>query len=465
MSVRTPAPHRFNMTRATHHTLTKREPLRIRIVAFVVAAGGLLLFASARAFAATPDATSWHFQFGASTAPASATAVHPNDVYSAARGYGFEPGGTVAEHPDCCTSEHPFFFSVTLPEGNYRVIVTLGNAAGESDNTIRAESRRLMVEEAATKKGETTRRTFTVNVRRPVIPDSKPVSLNLRETSSLNWDDKLTLEFNGTAPAVDAIDIEPAPDAIVVFLAGDSTVTDQPEEPWAAWGQMLPRFFTPAVSVANHAESGRALYSFRSERRLAKILSQARKGDFVLIQFGHNDQKDKHPGAGAFTTFKKELEEYVSDIRAAGATPILVTPMYRRRFNAAGMLQESLGDYPAAMQKVADEQHVMLIDLHAMSGKFFQALGPQGTLSAFVHYPAGTFPGQTKALADDTHFNSYGAYELARCVVEAIRTSDSPLAKLLAPDVRPFDPSMPDAVADWKLPRSPARPSQKPEGS
>jgi lysophospholipase L1-like esterase len=420
---------------------------------------------SAPTWADQAPPSTWHFHFGSGAAPAGAAAVHAANLYPADRGYGFEPGAAVTELPGCCTSEHPFFFSVAIPEGNYRITVTLGSKENDSENTIRAESRRLMLEHAATKKGETIRRTFTVNVRRPAIPGGKPVSVNLRETASLNWDDKLTLEFNGARPAIDAIDIEAAPDAIVVFIAGDSTVTDQAEEPWAAWGQMLPRFFTPAVSVANHAESGRALYSFRSERRLEKILSQVKKGDFVLIQFGHNDQKDKRPGAGAFTTYKNDLEEYIADIRAHGATPILVTPMYRRRFNAAGILQESLGDYPAAVRQVAQEQQAMLIDLHAMSGKFFQALGPQGTLAAFVHYPAGTFPGQTKALADDTHFNSYGAYELARCVVEAIRSSDSPLAKQLAPDVRPFDPSMPDAAADWKLPPSPARESQRPEGN
>ena len=228
---------------------------------------------------------------------------------------------------------------------------------------------------------------------------------------------------------------------------------------------MLPRFFDPAVSVANYAESGRALYSFRSERRLDKILSLARKGDYVLIQFGHNDQKDKRAGAGAFTTYKKDLEQYVDAIRRCDATPILVTPMYRRRFDADGKLQESLGDFPAAVRKVAAEQKVMLIDLHAMSGMLFQTLGVEGTLKAFVHYPANTFPGQNRPLADDTHFTSYGAYELARCVIEAIRTGDLPLAKHLAGDVGPFDPSHPDPVTQWRLPLSPLSPAERPEGS
>ncbi len=353
---------------------------------------------------------------------------------------------------------------MAVPAGNYRVTVTMGDAAAGSDNTIRAEARRLMVEHVVTKKGEVVARTFTVHVHRPKIEGSGN-SVQLRGSPGLDWDDKLTLEFNGTRPAIDAVAIEPVQGATVVFIAGDSTVTDQAAEPYTGWGQVLPCFFDATVSVANYAESGRALYSFKSEHRLDKILGEAKKGDYVLIQFGHNDQKDKRPGAGAFTTYKKELEEYVVAIRERGATPIVVTPMYRRRFDGAGKLEESLGDYPAAARQVATEQKVLLVDLHEMSGRLFQALGPQGTLQAFVHYPANTFPGQTAPLADNTHFNSYGAFELARCVVEAIRGSGCPLSKHVAADVTPFDPSHPDPVEQWKLPPSPAVAAQRPEGS
>ena len=442
------------MNFVTHHRL-----------AFVLGLLSLMSLFSARAPASKPAAGDWHFQFGSGSAPAGTIAARANNIYTPAAGFGFEPGTTIADQQGCCTSDHPFFFSVAVPEGNYRVTVTFGDASGESDNTVRAEARRLMVEHVATKKGERTQRTFTVNVRRPAIAGGGAVAVHLRAASSLTWDDKLTLEFNSARPAIDAVDIEPAPDAIVVFIAGDSTVTDQEQEPYTGWGQMLPRFFDPAVSVANYAESGRALYSFRSERRLDKILSLARKGDYVLIQFGHNDQKDKRAGAGAFTTYKKDLEQYVDAIRRCDATPILVTPMYRRRFDADGKLQESLGDFPAAVRKVAAEQKVMLIDLHAMSGMLFQTLGVEGTLKAFVHYPANTFPGQNRPLADDTHFTSYGAYELARCVIEAIRTGDLPLAKHLAGDVGPFDPSHPDPVTQWRLPLSPLSPAERPEGS
>jgi len=394
--------------------------------------------------------------------------VAGNAVFSDALGYGFETQpDTAPAQATHFTSDHPFFFSARVAEGNYRVTVTLGDPKGESNTTIKAEGRRLIAEQLNTATGKTVTRQFTVNARSAEIEAGKSIQLNDRERTGqrFKWDDKLTLEFSGPRPCIQTIDIEPATDAITVYIAGDSTVCDQPNEPWCGWGQTLPRFFNSRVAVANYAESGRALYSFRSERRLDKILSVIKPGDYLFIQFGHNDQKDKRPGAGAMTTYKADLEQYIAAAKSKGATPMLVTPMYRRRFDAAGTLQESLGEFPAAVRLVAKEQHVALIDLHETSGRFFQALGVEGTKAAFVHYPADTFPGQNQPLKDDTHFNTYGAYELARCVVEGIRTSDLPLAKELADDVKPFDPSKPDAVADFHVPPSPYTPTTKPEGN
>src|SRR5204862_6873476 len=111
-----------------------------------------------------------------------------------------------------------------------------------------------------------------------------------------DWDDRWSFEFNGENPGVASLEIKPAKDAITVFRAGDSTVTDQAREPWSSWGQMLPRFFQQGVAVSNQAESGLALYSFERQKRLEKVLSMMKKGDYLFIQFGHNDQKDKSPG-------------------------------------------------------------------------------------------------------------------------------------------------------------------------
>jgi lysophospholipase L1-like esterase len=240
-----------------------------------------------------------------------------------------------------------------------------------------------------------------------------------------------------------------------LYLAGDSTVVDQDKEPWAAWGQMLPVFFGPGLAIANEAESGETIKSFVSENRLEKILSTIKPGDFLMIQFAHNDQK---PGAGnvpAATEYKDLLRHYISEVRAHGAEPLLVTSMQRRRFDAAGHIVPTLGEYPQAMRAVGAEQHVPVIDLNELSTTLFEAMGVEGTLHAFVHYPANTFPGQIEALHDDTHFNSYGAFELARAIVQAILDQKLSLSRYLRPGFVPFDAAHPDNFQDWQLPPSP----------
>lgn len=366
--------------------------------------------------------------------------------------------------PGTITKESPFF-AIDLPEGNYDVTVHLGSPTAASDTTVKAENRRLMLESVKTAKGETVARTFTVNVHTPPIAGtSKNVLLKSNEAGSANWDAKLTLEFNGPSPAVSAIEIARNDTALNVFLAGDSTVTDQGAEPWASWGQMLPRFFAPGTAVVNYAQSGLSLTSFRRQNRLEKILITLNPGDYVFVQFGHNDMKEKN--GGAFTSYAENLREYVDAIVAKKGRPVLISPMYRRRFDRAGLLQNTHGDYPAAVRKVAEEKNVPFIDLHTMSGRMFTALGDEKSKAAFVHYPANAFPNQAKALADNSHFSNYGAYILARCVVEGIRAQLPELATRLAPDAGKFDPAKPDDPAKFLIPPSPpATALEKPEGS
>ena len=319
-----------------------------------------------------------------------------------------------------------------------------------------------MLERVRTAPGETVERSFLVNVRTPAIASGGAVRLKDREKGVRHWDDKLTLEFNGAQPAVRSLSITPVDDALTIYLAGDSTVTDQPDEPWSSWGQMLPRFFDARVAVANHAESGETLFSFRGEKRLDKILSTIKAGDYLFIQFGHNDQKDKAPGSGPFTSYKANLKSFVAAARAKNAIPILVTPMERRRF-AGNTPTPTLADFAAAVRQVGNEENVPVIDLNAMSLQLYAALGPEGTTKAFVHYAAHTFPGQDKALRDDTHFNAYGGYELARAVVEGIKTQVPALGKYLQNDVTPFDPAHPDAASDFQVPASTFVAAAKPD--
>ena len=262
---------------------------------------------------------------------------------------------------------------------------------------------------------------------------------------------KLTLEFNGDHPSIRSISVEPIKEP-TIYLAGDSTVVDQDVEPWAAWGQMLPRFFTPGVVIANHAESGETVKSFTGEQRFAKIFSLIQPGDYLFLQFNHNDQK---PGAVSLEDYKKLFTENIAKARAAGATPVLVMAMNRRTFDSAGKITNSLGEYPKAVRALAASQHVALIDLNAMSKTLFEALGPDAAMHAFMHYPANAFPNQTEPISDDTHFNSYGAYELARCIVKGIRAANLPITKFLTKDLRDIDPAPPDPLSNFNLPTTP----------
>ncbi len=428
---------------------------------FTVVLGLCGVFAVGHAFAQTE----WHYTCG--PAKSKATALTSKNIYSNEVTYGFDLGTVADSRKGACSSSKPFFFSQTVPEGNYRVEVVLGGGAAAA-TTVKAEARRLMLDAVETRAGKTDTHVFIVNVRTPEIAGDGAVKLKPREIGSLDWDNKLTLEFNGANPSVQSISIKKVEGVPTVYLAGDSTMVDQDKEPWASWGQMLPRFFnttpgSPLVSIANNAESGETIMSFQGENRFAKIFSTIKSGDYLFIQFAHNDQK---PGRGfvPIPEYKELMTKYVEQAKKLGAHPVLVTAMNRREFDDNGKIRETLGEYPQATRDVARAEDVPLIDLNAMSKILFEKLGPQGTLKAFVHYPANTFPAQTQELADNTHFNSYGAYELARCIVEGIRKDDLPLAKDLARDAGVFDPAQPDDAATWSLPASPMVSTATPYG-
>ena len=377
------------------------------------------------------------------------------ETYSAERGYGFAEGAKLRSGAGSITSDQPpFYFSARVPgEGNYRVTVTLGDREVPTVTTVKAELRRLMVEKVQTKPGEFVQRTFIVNTRTPRIDANTEVRLKDREKTSeaWAWDDRIMLEFTNQHPAVSAIEIEKV-EVPTLYIAGDSTSTDQGREPFNSWGQMLPRFFTPRIAVANHGESGESLRSFIGERRLAKLSTLMKSGDWLLIQMGHNDQKEKGEGVGAFTTYKASLKQLIAEARRLGVTPILVTPMHRMTFDAGGKIANSLGDYPEAVRQTGAEEKVEVIDLNTMSKLFYEALGPKEAVKAFAD-------------GDTTHHNNYGSYELARCIVQAIRESKSDLAKYLADDIPPFEPSHPDPLSTFGIPAEPRTTIQKPYGN
>jgi lysophospholipase L1-like esterase len=393
--------------------------------------------------AAALQAQSLQFDFVSEKPAPGFQKVPPGALYSDETGYGFE---SAAAGP-------PYYFSVRVPvEGNYKVTVTLGDPAADSVTTIKAEIRRLMLERVRVPAGKTETRAFIVNTRTPKIAGDGEVRLKDREKTSETraWDDRITLEFTDSHPAVRTVAVEKAGDMPTIYVVGDSTSTDQSGEPFNSWGQMLPRFFKPEVAVANHGESGESLRGFLGERRWAKVLSVIKPGDYVLIQMGHNDQKEKGEGVGAFTTYKTDLKRFVADTREHGATPVLVSPMNRLNFGDDGKIVNTLGDYPEAVRQAAKETEAALIDLNAMSKTFYDALGQADAHLAF----AGN---------DKTHHDNYGSYELAKCIVEGIRQNKLPVAKSLV-DMPPFDPAHPDPVAKFDIPAEPARAAQRPYG-
>lgn len=364
----------------------------------------------------------------------------PQPQYSDEVGFGYD----VLPAPDKKKPAEPFYFSVKVPDGNYRVSVVLGGKKN-SNTTVRAEGRRLLMDNVQTLKAKDTQTLeFVVNKRSPFIEEGKRVKIKDREKGYLAWDDKLTLEFNGPLPAVKSLHIEPAPDMPTIYLCGNSTVVDQNNEPWASWGQMITRWFGPNVAISNHAESGLTARTFIGSFRLDKILTTLKKGDYVFVEFGHNDEKEKRPGDGAWYHYQYQLKIFVDQVRAKGAEIVFCTPTQRRAFNDdKKTIRNTHGDFPAAMKMVAEKEQVPLIDLNRMTTILFETLGFEDSKRALVHYPKEMYG---RELADNTHFNPYGAYEVAKCVVMGMKQLELPIVQYLRPEWKDFDPARPD---DW----------------
>ena len=362
-------------------------------------------------------------------------------------------------------STEPFSYSVAVPDGNYRVTVTVGHKKRAAQTVVRAESRRHFFDVISTKKGKFETVAFLVHKHSPMIDDKVRVKLKPRELTYKNWDDSLTLSFCGPAPAVKSVKIEPVSDVTTVFLCGNSTVVDQEDEPWASWGQMITRWFDDKVVVANFAESGLSCTSFLAQLRLDKILSMMKKGDYVMVEFGHNDEKEKKAGDGAWYSYSRNLKIFADRVREKGGNIIFVTPTARRLFTKDHQLGYTHGDYPEAMRTVAKREGVPFIELNGMTRRFYEALGEEGSKQALVHYPANTFANQPKPLADNTHFNPYGAWEVAKMIVMGLKQLNSPLADHLRSDWQDFNPAQPDDASQFVWHLSGGSNITKPDGN
>ncbi|SDR15618.1 Lysophospholipase L1 [Chryseobacterium soldanellicola] len=420
--------------------------------------------------------TTFKFDFGGERAENGFIPITSTSKFDKKIGYGFmdisslksvDNGGN-ALTGDYITSDKPFYFSVAIPEGNYDIKLTLGDSKGSSETTVRVENRRLMLNDVKTKEGEIVEKTITVHVKDSIIRNQNGtqigiVKLKPREKKYLHWDNLLTIEFNNKAPKVCAVIIQPNKTAKTIYLTGDSTVVDAQYEPWASWGQMLPYFFVPKeIVIANYAESGETLKAFEDRHRIDKIWNKIKPGDYLFIQFGHNDQK---AGNSTKSGYRKRLTEWINKAKQLGAIPVLVTSMNRHVFDENNKIVNTLDDFPSAMREIAKEENVYLIDLNAMSKTLFEAMGSENSKKAFVYYPANSYPNQPNALADDTHFNTYGAYELAKCVVKSIVDQKLPLSKFVSKNYKDFDPKKPDAVEKFYWPESIFMESLKPDGN
>lgn len=412
--------------------------------------------------------TSYKFSFGPAKEVPGYIKVDPSTKYSPENKYGFDfgtipfaidRGGKKPLTSGFITSDKPFFFSVNLPEGNYNVRITFGDLKDASVSTVRVESRRLLFEKIKTEPGKFQKYEATVNIRVPAIGDTgEEVKRKPRELNKLDWDNKLTFEFSDKRPCICAVEITRTIDAVTVFLAGNSTVVDQDDDPWASWGQMFPRFLKKGVAVSNHAESGLSLGSFLSSNRLKKVLNMMKPGDYLFIEFGHNDMKEKGPNDGAFKSYTERMKLFVTEFRNKGGFPVIVSPANRRSFGDDGKITNSLLDYPDAGRQVAKELDVPFIDLNAMTKTLYESLGVEASKNLFVIYPANSFPNQKEALNDNTHFNSFGAYQLAKCVIEGIKDNNLGLKKYLIKGLPAYDPAKPDRFEDFSLPLSPKSP-------
>lgn len=420
--------------------------------------------------------TTFKFDFGTDRSENGFIPITSTSKFNKKIGYGFMDvsglksvnNGGNALTGDFITSDKPFYFSVAIPEGNYNITLNLGDSKGTSETTVRVENRRLMLNDIKTKKGEILEKHITIHVKDSIIRNQDGtqigiVKLKPRERKYLHWDNLLTIEFNDKAPKVCSVIIQPNKMAKTIYLTGDSTVVDAQYEPWASWGQMLPYFFVPnEVVIANYAESGETLKAFEDRHRINKIWNKIKSGDYLLIQFGHNDQK---AGNSTKSGYRKRLKEWISKAKELGAIPVLVTSMNRRVFDENNKIVNTLDDFPDAMREIAKDENMYLIDLNTLSKTLFEAMGSEMAKKAFVHYPANSYPNQPTALADDTHFNTYGAYELAKCVIKSIVDQKLPLSKFVSKNYEGFDPNKPDAVEKFYWPESIFMESLKPDGN
>ncbi|NOU96149.1 GDSL family lipase [Paenibacillus sp. LMG 31456] len=352
------------------------------------------------------------FDFGVSLAVSGYIKIGQQSIYDAAKGYGFEDVSRVyaiereaseagALRSDFCIPLETAFI-VDVPNGNYTVSVMMGDTLTATETTIKSGEGRLLIHKLQTAAGQFVKRSIGVHVA----------------------DGQLKLMFSGIAPRINSLEIKASSQIVTVYLAGDSTVTDQALDgyPYAGWGQMLPHYLNASAAVANHAMSGRSSKSFIDEGRLEAIFQLIQPNDYLLIQFGHNDQKpDEERRTEPETTYKQYLKKYIDGARERGAVPVLITPVHRRFFDEKGCIVNTHGDYLQAVKELGQAEQVPVIDLAEKTRLLYESYGDERSKTLFMWAVPGEFPNHPTGARDNTHFQEVGAIQVAKLVVEGIR--------------------------------------------
>jgi len=323
------------------------------------------------------------------------------------------PVPAAAALPPQCSGTAPIKCSFNVAPGNYDVTVELGSTTKAANTSMSVEARRQVLNAVSTASGQVVRTTTTVNVR---SPEGQPTGQGGNGTAGLQ------ITFAGSAPAIGTLTVTPAVTPLVAYLAGDSTVCDQPAAPYTGWGQYLPTSLRQGAVVANYGDSGESSGSFLSNSALFPRMKPLIKSkDLVFIQLGHNDKQT------TATAFRDNLTRLVNGVRERGGVPVLMTPPVRRLFSGTKLTATALHvngqgvDLPAVIRALGRSANVPVIDLTAKSRTLVEALGPSASQALFLTREAG----------DNTHFSAHGGAEMAKLVVQGVRELNLPLTGYL----------------------------------
>jgi lysophospholipase L1-like esterase len=318
--------------------------------------------------------------------------------------------------PSQCTGSSPITCHFAVAPGNYTVTAWIGDATSAGNTSMSVEARRRILPVVSTAAGAITRYVFTINVREP---EGQPTGQGGTGTPGLD------VTFGGTAPRLSGLTVAAAASPLVVYLAGDSTVCDQPTAPYTGWGQILPTHVGAGAVVANYGDSGESSGSFLNAAALFPTMRPLIKpNDLVFIQFGHNDKTT------TAADFRGNLSSMISQVRARGGVPVLVTPPVRRLFSGSQLTDTALHingvgvNLPAEMRGIGASLGLPLIDLTAKSEALVESLGP--TNSARLYLTAAT-----DGVTDNTHFSEYGAGQMADLVLQGVRERNLSLVPYL----------------------------------